>query len=265
MSLLSNLFKIEPERKHLIIKLFGLRLKFKIKTDYEQKQFNSEQNLEQIKKLRNKYKGKRCFVIGGAPSLSQLDLTKLNNEYTITVGKGYKLQERDLKHSTVHVLSDYHGYKESRKEINPEYSDMFLISSQIPLDINIPNKVFFSSEEVKNGQYTFKDDLEKPLQTCQTVIGVALSAAAHLGFSEIIIIGVDLDFKNNSGHIYQESNGEKERQITHSVSNQEIMYNGLKTAAQNLQKKGVKVINASPAGNLDFIDRVRYETLFDKE
>lgn len=262
MNILSGLCSIEVERKHLTIKLFGLRMKFKIKSDYDLKQFNSQQNLNRIKELKDKYKGKRCFVIGGAPSLSKLDLSKLNDEYTITVGRGYKLEDRGLEHSTVHILSDYHGYKESRKEINTGYSDLFCVSALIPLDIDLPDKIFFNSEEVKSEDYTFQDDLTKPLQSCQTIIGVALSAASYLGFSEIIIIGVDLDFKKNSGHAYQESKGEKERQMTHSIANQEVMYSGLKTAAEELQKKGVKVVNASPDGNLDFIERVKYETLF---
>lgn len=261
MNILKNLFSFEKDRKHLIIEICGLKLKIKIKNDYDKQQFFSAANQNFIQAVRNHYQGERLFIIGGSPSLSELDLSLLNNEHTMTVGRGYKLKNQGLEHASFHVFSDYKGYLESVKEIDTSFADTYFIAAQIPCTLKIKNKIFFQIAD-NNENYHFIENLNLPLQTCQTVIGFALSCAAHLGFSEIIIIGVDLDFSKCAGHAYQESKGETERQKSHSLSNQEIMYKGLKTATEYLQNHDIKVLNASPAGKLDFIPRVKYNNLF---
>jgi hypothetical protein len=48
--------------------------------------------LESIKRLRTYkdiHRGKRCFIIGNGPSLNQLDLTLLKNEYTFGMNRIY--------------------------------------------------------------------------------------------------------------------------------------------------------------------------------
>ena len=52
---------------------------------------STRKNLEQCK---NKYKGKRCFIIGNGPSLTKEDLEKLKGEYTFASNKIYKLFDK---------------------------------------------------------------------------------------------------------------------------------------------------------------------------
>lgn len=48
-------------------------------------------NSFRIIKLKNRYKNKRCFVIGNGPSLKLDDLNKLKNEFTFASNKIYKI------------------------------------------------------------------------------------------------------------------------------------------------------------------------------
>ena len=43
--------------------------------------------LAKNKELKNKYKGKRCFLIGGGPSVKNIDLSRLKDEFTFVMGE----------------------------------------------------------------------------------------------------------------------------------------------------------------------------------
>ena len=48
-------------------------------------------NKRKLRKLKNKYKGKRCFIMGNGPSLKAEDLELLKDEYCFGQNKIYKI------------------------------------------------------------------------------------------------------------------------------------------------------------------------------
>lgn len=48
-------------------------------------------NHRNILKLKNKYQGKRCFIIGNGPSLTAEDLDKLENEICFAANRIYNI------------------------------------------------------------------------------------------------------------------------------------------------------------------------------
>ena len=221
-------------------------------------------NIAAIRKLKNKYKGKRCFIIGGSPSLNQLDLTKLNNEYTCTVGKGYKLVEKGLKHSTFHVFSDIFGYAESCRELDVNFSDTYFFRSTIDCVNAIKTPIFFDTYDssVNPASNGFQTDLCKPLYCGCTVIIYALQIMAYLGFKKIYLIGVDLDFKTKDAHAYTSTKEEEER-VRYSISSRQRMYDGLEFESNFLKMQKKQVINASAVKKLPFLKEEIYENLFE--
>ncbi len=254
-------FSIKKKGIYRIFKLFGIPLYFwtvKYTTTAQ-----LPQNIAAIRKLKDKYKGKRCFIIGGSPSLNQLDLTKLNNEYTCTVGKGYKLVEKGLKHSTFHVFGDIFGYAESCTELDANFSDTYFFRSAIDCVNVIETPIFFDTYDrsVNPASNGFQTDLCKPLYCGCTVIVYALQIMAYLGFKKIYLIGVDLDFKTKEAHAYT-STKEEENRARHSVYNQQRMYDGLKFGSNFLKTQKKQVINASAVKKLPFLKEEIYENLF---
>lgn len=222
---------------------------------------SNHHNKEKLASLRDTYHGKRCFILGNSPSIKTLDLSLLGNEYTFTVGRGYKLKDVGLSSSTFHVMSDYVGYTEFRDEIDLNFSRYFFIASTIPFHSIAQNIIYFDYyEPTRIGD--FQGDLTKPLPACQTVVGFVPSIAYYLGFREIIFLGVDLDFTSTAGHAYAQSIREQRSQQTHSKDNRTIMLDGLRGISRELTKKGLKLVNASPAGVLDCMPRVEFSTLF---
>lgn len=232
---------------------------------YNKQKFLSCHNINKILSLKDKHKGEKCFIIGGSPSLKELDLTKLNNsEYKIfTVGRGYKLKDNGLSHSDFHVFSDIDGYNEIIDEIDESFADIFFSYCGINFINNVKNLIYFNFFQTPiNMDKHYQDDLTQPLFHCETVINFVLQIATYMGFKDIYFIGVDLDFNKNLGHIYKSNDGEEERQISHSKNRNLFMLSSFEYAVPFLKEKGINLFNASPSGILDCMPRVKYQDLF---
>lgn len=232
---------------------------------YNRQKFLSYHNIEKILLLKNKYNGQKCFIIGGSPSLKQLDLTKLNDsEYKVfTVGRGYKLKDNGLLHSDFHIISDIYGYNEIIEELDENYSNIYFSYCGINFINNVRELIYFDYFKTPiNMDKHYQEDLTKPLFHCETVIDFALQIATYIGFKEIYFIGVDLDFDKNTGHIYKSTCGENERQKSHSKNNNLFMLSSFEFATKYLKEKNVNLYNASPSGILNCMPRVKYNELF---
>ena len=264
-----NLFKNIIEKRKAI-KLKKTENKTILRELFARQKFLSYHNIQKIISLKNKYLGEKCFIIGGSPSLNELDLTKLNSgKYKIfTTGKSYKLKDKGLEHSDFHILADPSGYKEIINEFDNNFCDILFSPAGIDIiNTDVKELIYFQIVPSKGGKsITLKDhyqeDLTKSIFDCETVIGFALQIATYLGFKEIYFIGVDLDFQNSKGHAYKSTNGEIQRQQKHSYKNQGIMLDGLEGATKFLETKNIKLYNASPKGILNCMPRVNYDTLF---
>lgn len=225
----------------------------------------TQENVTKVLSLKDKYAGKRCFVAGTSPSVNLLDLNKLNNEFVFTVNRGYMLKEKGLMHSTFHVISDTNTFKDegSKWEEMADFSkQLFCYAGMKAPPVNMDTIYFDYIQYQLNKAMSFQDDLTKPLIAYQSVIHFAIQIAYYLGFREIYMFGVDLDFAKNTGHAYQETSGEKEREKTASVVNAEHMLYGIGKCGEWLSQHGVTLKNASPCGIVDCIERVKYEELF---
>lgn len=225
----------------------------------------TETNKQKIIALRDKYKGERCFIIGGSPSLKKLDLSKLNDEYTFTVNRGYKLKEQGLQKTTFHVIIDLHLFLHDKieKEIPDDWLDTLILHAGLLSPL--PQKTLYIKEtsKVVDPTCSFESDMTKPIVSRKTVIFSVIQIAQYLGFEKIYFIGIDADYTNCSGHVYEETLGEKKRELLMSVKNQQDMLDSIKYAADCLSEKSISLYNASPVGKLDCIPRVEYDTLFD--
>ena len=56
--------------------------------------------------FKDLHKGERCFLVGNGPSLSALDLTKLEGELAFTVNRGYLAEKFGLPTTPYYVITD---------------------------------------------------------------------------------------------------------------------------------------------------------------
>lgn len=222
-------------------------------------------NSKKIQSLKNKYFGESCFIIGSSPSINMLDLSKLNKEYTFTLNRGYLLKEKGLIHSFFHVISDINFYSDIGLEKNflKTYSDILFCYSGIKNDIAIDTVYFdYIQSELKNDMI-FQDDLTKPLIAYQSVVHFAIQIAYYLGFTKIYLLGVDIDYEKNKGHFYNDLKGENERENI-SIINASKMLKGLELCSNWLNKKNIKIFNASPLGVVNCMPKVNYKEIINE-
>lgn len=149
------------------------------------------------------YKGKRCFILGNGPSLSEIDLSLLKDEITFTVNDLCYKKDFEALDTTYHVFADPHNYgrleellRKLEEKANPKgifiESTGYEILKQQNLPLQFPIYVFANGIEVED--LSFMDiDLCHLLPYFCTVVQYAISIAAYMGFQEIYLVGCDFN------------------------------------------------------------------------
>ena len=237
----------------------------------------------QLADLRNKYKGcDRCFVIGNGPSLKNLDLGLLADEVTFGVN-GIFL--KDGFKPTFYVVED-HLVAEDRKEQIDRLSGVIkFFPSYLSYCFDEAKETIFYNHQPRKSYphgFDFSTDASEITYTGCTVVFSCLQLAYYLGFKEIYVIGVDVDYKipddvkktkdynievldmesDDPNHFDKDYFGKGFR--WHDPQAQK-MVESFGEAASVCKENGVAVYNATPGGKLEEFPRVNYNALFNKK
>ena len=238
---------------------------------------------DEIKKLRNKYEGRRCFVIGNGPSVRDEDLIKLNDEITFATNNMIveaKAGRKSLKPS-YYVVADIGAYKNARDSLDFLNDEKILIGVRpfpglvkTALDFdNIPKDkyVIFPTDccdiwfdinyYPKKAKFGFSDDASCIVKPGATTLYSVIQIAAYMGFEKIYLYGVDNNYAPYKMHFY-----EGETANIGSDTAYEMNENQRQTwiAARDFSnKRKFEIINATRGGALDVFDRVDFDSLFE--
>ncbi len=225
--------------------------------------------VDRLRPMRNQYKGKRCFVIGNGPSLRDMDMSKLRDEYTFGMNRIY-LMFPELGFETTFFVS-----------IND------LVIEQCAQDIQklkMPKFLAWHARQwlqpadnlfMLHSTYTgpkFARDITGRIWEGATVTYVALQVAYYLGFSEAILIGVDHSFAtkgkpnqtivsqgDDPNHFNPKYFGKGFRWQLPDLDTSEV---GYAMARQAYEQDSRRIIDATIGGKLTIFPKVDYDTLF---
>ena len=248
-------------------------------------------------KWKNKYRGRRCFIVGNGPSLANQDLSFLADEYVFTVNQIMRSPLYAQLRSDFHVIADGLYFdldpeNEHHREVIglirnintaenrpacffPLGAKGFL--ERIGLDAELDISYFFSVTK------TFDDfenamDMTRCMPGYNTVAQYAVSIAIYMGFSEIYLLGCDMTgYKEveqfatgtfvGGTHVYALSPEEMKKAL-HSERTSETwfcgfaqMFTDYRRLYEYTSKKGILLANATDGGVLDSLPRVRLESL----
>lgn len=164
----------------------------------------------QNEQYRNKFTGRRCFILGNGPSLNQLDFKRLGDELVITVNELFRHKDFiDLK-SDFHFFADpaYFSLKENIAGDKEIIDDLHRIADAgtstkffIPIDGRHSVRFYGWDKKLEFGyflsQLHFYDDYQEDFDFAgfvpmfQAVVHWAIAFAAYLGCSEIYLLGCD--------------------------------------------------------------------------
>jgi hypothetical protein len=185
-----NLNRLHPKR---LIPGIKRRLKEKYYDKTWLSSIEGDKNRQFLESIKNKFLGHRLFLIANGPSLKEMDLSVLENEYTMCMNRFY-------------ISFDKIGFTPNFLVCVED-----LVLSQFGNDfdkLNLEGKFvnWRANNEIKNSHYLkesfalepfFQNDLTKPTHFGGTVTFACLQLAYYMGFQEVIIIGLDHRFKES--------------------------------------------------------------------
>lgn len=241
---------------------------------------------KKIAKLKNKFKGERCFIVGNGPSLNQIDLTKLAGEYSFAANSIFlKTKENGYK-PTFYTVEDSQVIKDNVKEINnlkcqynffPAEKKSLFKGSEQNYFLNF-NYAFY----IENSDYfeipRFSQNVAKEVYCGQSVTIVNLQLAYYLGFTEVYLIGMDFKYsipessivtgnlientEDDVNHFHNEYFGKGKKWYDPKLHN---VLKSYKLCKLMYELDDRKIINATVGGELSVFERMDFEEVIKKK
>lgn len=253
--------------------------------DYEAREEYADTSApsKDLRYFYNKYKGKRCVIIGNGPSLNKIDLGKIQSEYTFGVNSlYYKTLDCGFK-PTFFVVEDSSVMKENLtaiKNYRPQYK--FFPTIYRKLHGEGHNVFFFKMNrgfyEKSSPNYCvprFSTDFSKIAYCGQSVTHINLQLAFFMGFSEVYLIGMDFSYiipdshsrkgdvlvsdTDDPNHFHKDYFGKGKSWKDPKLDRVLMNYRMAKLAYESC---GRKIYNATAGGKLEIFPRVSYDSVF---
>jgi hypothetical protein len=234
----------------------------------------------------------RCFVIGNGPSLKDINLKPLANEYTIGANSFYKHPDAGFIGLDYLCINDPHFMKDEPRSVSWHRT----IAQNLPtthLVLNEAARPLVRAHQLYGGHEVYyvgwgarthraasiNLDLTRPLNIGMTTgSSVAIPLALSLGFSEIYLIGFDCNWlagSSGSYHFYQtheyfpefDSVGKDTRGFSYEDEIRSVLleFESHRLLREKAETLGVKIVNATKGGLLDVYERKDFAECFSKQ
>src|SRR5512140_1852689 len=230
-------------------------------------------SIARLAEWKDKCKGQRAVIIGNGPSLNQTDLSRLRNEFTFGLNRIFLMFPK-LGFQTSCLVSV--------NDLVVEQSLAEIMALKIPTFLSWRARRFFDPAtppaSLPTFLYTtyespkFARDARGRLWEGATVTNVALQLAYHMGFRQVILIGVDHSFTSKGqanqtvvsegddpNHFSPGYFGKGFRWQLPDLDTSEV---GYRMARAAYERDGREVLDATIGGKLTVFPKVDYNTLF---
>lgn len=236
-----------------------------------------EENDRRFAGIKGKYAGKRVFIVGNGPSLNQMPLYLLKDEYTMCFNRFPLMCERVNWKPNFYAVTDDLLLRDMGEEINKttEEVDYSFFPDLHPSNLNV-KKIIKQRNNVL-WLHVDKPEFSDHLPACginKTVVNAGIQIAAWMGFSEIYLLGVDMTFgdqkiKKGNSRDWQ-AQGDDPNHFDPRYFNAGRKYHN-PMVGEMLEKfekckefysdKGVNIYNAGFGGKLETFERKNFDEL----
>jgi hypothetical protein len=223
-------------------------------------------DLPALASFKDRHKGERCFLVGNGPTLSRLDLRKLEGELAFTVNRGYLAAQFGLPKTPYYLITDPLTYGPYAREVRAAdvgvrfyRADVCDLAeySEAPDKEAATRVPFFRTPTMDEG--FFAEDATAGVYRGFTVLLDAAQIAFMMGCREVYVIGCDLDYQQAETHVYGTGPIEQTRLNVMPIPK---VLTAMAVAARFFERHGRVFANAGVGGRLDSIPRVSYSRLF---
>lgn len=240
-----------------------------------------------LEKFKNKYEGKRCFVVGTAPSLRYTDIGFLKNEYVFTpTWFALHNKYKDLKNVFYCIASPqiwlkdkltpmmYNSMTANKNTTYMMESSFFALNKKYHY---FPEEqvYYISFKDGKRDASIIDTDITKPIRYASTVIqDMLLPIVYYFGFNEIYLVGCDSSLIKSDYRDWQGSHFYDEKLMPPEIKYQTVImskgfdmkkinetYSKFKKFFENNNRK---IYNAGYKGQLEIFERIDFNSLFEK-
>jgi hypothetical protein len=229
---------------------------------------NSRRHLQA---LRGRYRGRRCFVIGNGPSLNGMDLRPLASEITFSLNRGYLLYERIGSPSTFHVVVNPLVAEQWTDELEG-LPNTKLIDWSLRRFFRPKADITYWGRPTRSMTPRFSQDPTKDIWSGATVTYVALQLAYAMGFTPVILVGVDHRYQaegrphqevvavgEDRNHFDPSYFGKGSRWNLPDLETSELAYT---LARHYYHADGREILDATLGGALQVFPKIDFESLF---
>ncbi len=142
--------------------------------------------------LRDRHAGERCVIVGNGPSLNRMDLSVLNGETTFGMNRIYMGLARFGFTPSYYVSVNNLVCEQYSDDIAALPGLKFLSWRNRHRFSGNPDAIYLRSSAPRQ---PFATDAREEIWEGATVTYVALQLAYHMGFSKVVLIGVDHRFQ----------------------------------------------------------------------
>lgn len=160
---------------------------------------------EELKQFKNKFCGKRIFLIGTGPSLTEQDVWRLKDEYTFSVNS-FVLAMKDMKFDPT-----FYGFIDGQvmdlwgEDVLSIDNSIVFYTSKFPIKKTMKKRLrkkanayeFLEKDDecwtdfVKGIPKGFSDDVSKEVYWGYTCMYSMMQIISYMGFSEVYLLGMD--------------------------------------------------------------------------
>lgn len=228
-------------------------------------------SLRHLRSLRDKFTGQRCYIIGNGPSLAGMDLSPLRDEYTFGLNRGYLLFDRIGGPTTFLVAVNRHVIEQFGSDIAGATSAKFLSWHSRDLVANQQAVTFLRWSQ---GPRFSEDVARQGAWEGATVTFVAMQLAFHMGFHEVVLIGVDHSFaatgkphalvtstNADADHFDPGYFGPGVRWQLPDLETSEVAY---RLAKHHFERAGRRIVDATVGGKLAVFPKADYSEMVER-
>lgn len=227
-----------------------------------------DSRFEALKRWKDKYKGKRCFITCTGPSLTISDLELLKDEYV------FGMNSICLIHDKTDWKPDFFGIQDGNVFI--KVKDSLLSTDNGFVFAPIQYKKMFKTPsnwtyfhlsgsyhlyEMRFGRMfaKFSDNCYVTSYDGYSITYTIMQLAVYMGFNEIYLLGADCNYLGNQQHFieYGYSN--------HPDKLADRLFASYGRAKSFADEHNVKIINATRGGCLELFPRMSLEEVLSKQ
>lgn len=219
--------------------------------------------------LKDKYKGKRCFIICTGPSLRIEDVEKLKNEYTFGMNSLCLLSEKSEFRPKFFACIDlivFRKFKDKIRSFTDSCENVF-VSDRIARHERLEdgwsvlpvNVAYHTYDRWFRNKYwcKFSGDCFRVVYDMYSVTHVLIQMAIYMGFSKIYLLGADCSFKDKE-HTHFIEYGTLDNDLD---SAEERCLSGYYAVKEYADKHDVEIINVTRGGKLELFKRENLDEL----